>query len=234
MMPYALLGLLLIILVAAIRQTKMREDLAVGLSMPAMILFLSPLAWATTRLCPTTLDHAFRVADLTLGLDGFALSDWAAQSGLFSMFVAVYLALPLLVALAWVLERPIKLFRAVVLGAILAFPMYLLFPAIGPKYVFADFPIIGHYGEFWAPRDCMPSMHVTWALLAVLNLRNHRWRWIFAVYAALMSLATVAVGEHYCVDVIAAFPYTFAVNWLARWKPAFASRLFVAVSRSRA
>jgi membrane-associated phospholipid phosphatase len=55
-------------------------------------------------------------------------------------------------------------------------------------------------------------MHFASALLLVLNISNWRWRWIFIVYALLIAFATVAGGEHYFVDVLAAIPSTIAVQ----------------------
>jgi hypothetical protein len=70
----------------------------------------------------------------------------------------------------------------------------------------------------------MPSMHFTWAALVAFNVRG-RWRVPFAAYAALMGLATVAGGEHYCVDVIAAVPFALAVQWAAEQMPTWWARL---------
>jgi hypothetical protein len=58
-------------------------------------------------------------------------------------------------------------------------------------------------------------MHLTWAILVAWNLRNPRWRWLFVFYAALMALATVACGEHYFVDILAALPFAAAVQKMA-------------------
>jgi hypothetical protein len=96
--------------------------------------------------------------------------------------------------------------------------LYLLLPAAGPEYAFSNFPdpndIAVSIG--WVhPRNCFPSMHLTWAILVAWNLRNPRWRWLFVSYAALMALATVACGEHYFVDILAALPFAAAVQKIA-------------------
>lgn len=58
-------------------------------------------------------------------------------------------------------------------------------------------------------------MHFTWALLIALNSRS--WlRWPLSVYAGLIGISTIVLGQHYVVDLIAALPYTAAVQLLAK------------------
>jgi membrane-associated phospholipid phosphatase len=65
----------------------------------------------------------------------------------------------------------------------------------------------------------MPSMHLTWALLIAINARSAVLRVGLWVYVVLIAAATLALREHYLVDLIAAVPYTIAVQWIAfRWK----------------
>jgi hypothetical protein len=62
----------------------------------------------------------------------------------------------------------------------------------------------------------MPSMHLGWALLLALNARS---RWLAAAlwaYAALIALATIGLGQHYVVDLIAAIPYTVTMQWMTK------------------
>ena len=58
-------------------------------------------------------------------------------------------------------------------------------------------------------------MHFTWAFLLALNSKNQYWRVIFGIYAGLMFFVVVVGGEHYFLDVIAAIPFTFAVQRVA-------------------
>jgi len=216
MLPYAMAGFAVIVAASFLRGTKDKyEDFCVGAALPIFLLLLLPFAAATGWLRPDTIDGRLRAIDLALGLDGLALTRWLIGHGCYFMVGIVYSSLPLAMALAWALERPRTLLRAAVLAAALALPFYLLFPAAGPEYAFANFPSAAArlVSVGWMhPRNCMPSMHVTWALLLALNLRDRRWRWIFIGYAALMLVAVVAGGEHYFIDVIAAVPFTFAVQ----------------------
>lgn len=224
MMIAAILAFVLILAVAFIRRTDWFEDLSLAVAMPIVLVLLTPIGLGIAWLRPVTIDAELRAIDLALGMNGFALTRFVySHVVLVRILAPVYNYLPLAIAFAWVVERPKMLLRAAVIGAICAVPFYLLFPAVGPKYAFAGFPsesahalpVIG--GMFI--RNCMPSMHCTWTFLLFLNLYDRRWRWVFAIYAGLMCLATVASGEHYFIDVIAAVPFTFAMQWLAHGWP---------------
>ena len=167
---------------------------------------------------PQVLDDLFRALDLRLGLDGFALSRFCLAHVAARWLVSiVYSALPLVLALCWIAGRSRTFLRGALLGGVFSVPCYLIFPAVGPQYAFTNWPYAGSLGAIGPghPRNCMPSMHFTWAFLAALNVRG-KWRWLFALYALLMSLATVAGGEHYFIDILAAMPFSLAVQWAAQ------------------
>src|SRR5580765_6709093 len=215
----ALLGFAVILAASFIRKIPDKfEDFCIGVSIPVLVCLLLPIGAATGWLRPATLDVFFRRADMSLGLDGFALTRWLLRTGWYVLVSPIYSALPLVLALGWALERSRTLLRAAVIGAVLAIPLYLLLPAAGPEYAFSNFPDPNSVAVSigWVhPRNCFPSMHLTWAILVAWNLRNPRWRWLFVFYAALMALATVACGEHYFVDILAALPFAVVVQKIA-------------------
>jgi membrane-associated phospholipid phosphatase len=221
MLYYGLAGFVLIMAVSFIRGTKDKyEDFCVGAAILLFISGLPLLSLVTNWFRPATIDGSLRAVDLALGLDGFAMTRWLTSHGLRFSLPIVYFSLPLMMALAWALERPRTLLRAAVIGAILAFPIYIVFPAVGPQYIFASWPSAAARlmpaAAIGYPRNCVPSMHFTWALLLALNVHDRRWLWIFALYAALMAFATVAGGAHYFIDVLAAIPFTLAVQKIAQ------------------
>lgn len=222
MLWYAMAGFAVVVLAASFRGVKDKyEDFCIGAAIPIFILLLLPIGAATGWLRHATIDGQLRSLDLALGLDGFALTRWLIAHNWYFVVRFVYPALPLMMALAWALERPRTLLRATVIGAVMALPFYLIFPAAGPQYAFANFPSAAArlIPVGWIhPRNCVPSMHFAWALLLALNLRDGRWRWIFALYALLMAFSTVAGGEHYFIDVIVAIPFTFAVQKISEAK----------------
>lgn len=219
-MYYALAGFAIIMVAAYIRKIKdPYEDFWIGLGLPIFLVVLVLTARFTGWLAPNTLDGLLRQADLSLGLDGFAFTRWLFHHHLYWWVSPVYVWLPIAMALAWALERDRTVLRACCIAPLFAFCCYLIVPASGPQYAFAGFPsatthlVAVGVGQC---RNCFPSMHVTWALLIALGIRDRRWKWAFAIFAGLTMLATVAGGEHYFVDVIAAVPFTFAMQWLAR------------------
>jgi membrane-associated phospholipid phosphatase len=111
--------------------------------------------------------------------------------------------------------------RAIVIGGVLAFPLYILVPACGPAHVFAGYPFhaivpSGRIAvDLGVPRDCFPSLHWTWALLLALNAKPRGVKLVLTIYAALVTISTFACGEHYFADVIAAVSFTFGIQSIA-------------------
>jgi hypothetical protein len=203
------------------RRTDHYEDLCVATFVAAFLLVLKPLALLEGYLRPLTWDARLRAADLYLGLDGFTLARLFLRiSWLRTLLAVSYAALPFAFALNWSLERSRQVLRAAVIGGLLALPLYLLVPACGPVYAFPGYPwhpeaLSGlTYIAAVQPRNCFPSMHYAWALLLAMNARNKAWKSVLLGYSVLIGLATLC-GEHYIVDLIAAVPFSFAVQSLA-------------------
>lgn len=131
----------------------------------------------------------------------------------------VYYALPIVMAVAWIKEHNPTLRRAVAIAGAGGWIFSAIFPAIGPHW-YID-------GYTMAMRHCIPAVDLTWALLLALNARSLL-RVPLWIYACVFPVASILIGEHYLVDLIAAVPYTLAVLWLtlrwpdlvARFKPA--------------
>src|ERR1019366_8135550 len=116
-------------------------DFCVGLSLPVFMIMLLPVSAVTTWLGPETVDGGLRHADMLLHLDGFALTRFMLRIGGQRFLIApIYSGLPLVMALAWISGRYYTLLRASVIAAALAVPFYLLVPAVGPQYAFANYP----------------------------------------------------------------------------------------------
>lgn len=181
-----------------------RTDLAMACAVPiAFKVFWLPMN-LINALTPRTIDAQLNVIDC-----GVSTRLWHAvvpNVWLNTAFTAIYEGFPIAIMLSLFLAGPRlkQLVNAMVCGAILAFPFYLTFPAEGPA----------HLGDPSAWRNCMPSMHLTWALLLAFNLRGKP-RIVAGVFAALTALATLATGEHYLPDLIVAVPLAFLLNWLA-------------------
>lgn len=114
------------------------------------------------------------------------------------------------------------------LAACFGYALYHLMPGVGPRVAMANtFPNhmpdpngvllapITHFGN--QPRNLMPSLHMTWAMLIVLastpmGRLARLGAWIFLVGT---FIATLGLGEHYLIDLIVAVPFTVAIEGLA-------------------
>jgi hypothetical protein len=118
--------------------------------------------------------------------------------------------------------------------AMIGVPLYWILPASGPLFLLGTDHFVVNCGSFCSnlaamaldkahlynsslvdpkwPRNCLPSLHVTWALLVFWICRDFRWgRWISGTFLICTALSTLIVGEHYLVDVITAFPLALIV-----------------------
>ena len=67
------------------------------------------------------------------------------------------------------------------------------------------------------PRNCMPSLHVGWALLVYWHARTlgTAARMGGAFWLASTILATLAMGQHYFIDLVVAVPFAALIDALA-------------------
>jgi hypothetical protein len=213
MVPW--MGAVLILLVSVFRRDQRRRwlDFTTVIGYTIYVAVGTQLFVLLARKEMRTYDGAFLKADARLGFNPVAFADAISHHWvLMVVLILAYVALPAVIGLAWVLEQDLLMRRAILLGGCLCFVFYALFPAVGP----GQFDWARQIPTPYAPPNCMPSMHLTWALLIAMNAHSLRLRVGLWVYAALMVVATLALREHYLIDLIAAVPYTLAVQWMAR------------------
>lgn len=143
-------------------------------------------------------------------------------------------------------EKPIwELIELLFAAAMVGYLFFSVFPVCGPRYGFpasfpgADVPYSILAGlklqripvDWLIPRNGVPSLHFTWALLIWWNTRTlPRWGRASALAFVLATVFdTMATGEHYLFDLIAALPFalcmqasmvrTVAFRNRARWLP---------------
>jgi hypothetical protein len=234
-LPLAYIGLAAVIY-AAIRALRgpTPEGLLTGaIGIPAFILLLTPLHSLIISLTPRTLDPVLHRIDVAIfGQLTFASGrllatyPWLQVPSVWS-YVALALVGSGIYALA-LRERTGQVRPAELLwtwaaaGAIGAIG-YVLVPAVGPRFVFPEWPwqmpdAAGTYATplLPIPRNAMPSLHATWALLICWGARQGPvWvRWLLGPWLALTLLATVGAGGHYLIDLVAALPLTWAAAWI--------------------
>jgi hypothetical protein len=144
----------------------------------------------------------------------------------------LYLAAPVPMALVYaeqfvrVKKRALPILLAILYSSFLGFIFYNVFPACGPKYLLqAGFPehmlSYEQLGRMYlervavlGPRNAMPSLHLTWVLLAWFYSRGgNRWtRAVLMVFVVFTVIATLGTGEHYTIDLIVACPFLLLVQ----------------------
>lgn len=210
MVPWT--GAFVILLASVFRRDPRRRwrDLTTVIGYAVYVAIGTQLLILLARRTTCTYDASFLRADALLGFNPVAFADAISHHWLVMVvLILAYVALPAMIGLAWVIEQDLPMRRAVLLAGCLCFFFYALFPAVGPAHF--DW---ARQVPMPAPDNCMPSMHLTWSLLIALNARSVWLRIGLWVYVALMAIATLALREHYLIDLIAALPYTLAVQWM--------------------
>ena len=182
--------------------------------------------------------------DAGFGQPSFVVGRVAAgHPALLTLLSLVYLFLPVMMAATLVLERRRTvengsesgrasergLLRAILLAAAVGYALYHVYPVVGPGPLFgARFP----YGlarlagppqrlidvtAIADPRNCMPSLHVGWALLIYWHARalGGPARVAGAFWLVSTIIATLAMGQHYLVDLVVAVPFAALIDALA-------------------
>jgi len=221
----AFIGSVFIMAASFVRRTPDKYPdfcIAVGLAIFSVLSVFA--AAASSLLRPLTLDLYFFAFDRSLGFDGLTLARYAYGTPWFrSLLIAVYGGLPLAFATVWVFGKPARvMIRSLLFAAVAGYVLYDVFPAVGPAHAFANFPRIAPQGFGWihpidahAARNCVPSLHFTWAMLLVWNCRARAVRVFTVVFLFLTVLATVGGGEHYFFDLIVSVPFCAVVQFAA-------------------
>lgn len=183
-----------------------QQNLLIALSMPMVELLAGGINGLIAHIT-TTIGDA-ELLNLDHGVSSAIYMWTVARTWRLVTAYAVYVGLPAVVALGvrFTIGRArVHLLRALCLAPILAVFCYLIMPAVGPV----------HIGQPSAWRNCMPSLHLTWAALLWLNAHPRWWKAASFLFALLTAYATLATGEHYWVDLVAAISFTLGVQWLS-------------------
>lgn len=184
---------------------------------------------------PTTFDLHLYHFEATMGfLPSVQLASLADALPTFEQVIKHayhYMPLGYAVLLGAQLARPdrpaINLLAAWLISEFIAWTGYHLLPVAGPKFLFLEaFPTdvpssdslpVQQSLVIPASRNGVPSMHFGWALMLWLNANLLRVTWLrlgAALLLAMNFIATMALGEHYFVDLVIAVPVIVAVQAL--------------------
>jgi hypothetical protein len=117
-------------------------------------------------------------------------------------------------------------FLAFVIAGPFGVVFYNLVPAGGPLNLFGSrFPFDPmtteqvrrlplHALAIGGPRNAFPSLHLAWALLVWWYSEGlSRWtRFVFLAFLGGTVISTLALGEHYLVDLVTAFPFALMIR----------------------
>lgn len=237
---FALLGLSSLFFLAVRRigsSGKERQLLYDSLVPPVLFLLLGyfgsgPLA-LTSRLHPKTLDLFLYSFDQSLGVQlSFKVGQIVLSSHrLTRTMLGVYYMLPLAIMFTYarLLVRDRTLAMIAFLAFLIAGPVGVVFynviPACGPGYLMGGkypFEIFSTQQLQQMPlqplleggaRNAFPSLHLAWALLALCYTEglSLRVRLAMALFSFATVFATLGLGEHYFVDLVAAFPFALMI-----------------------
>ncbi|WP_028479404.1 phosphatase PAP2 family protein [Nocardia sp. CNY236] len=191
---------------------------------------------------PTVLDAYANLADHALGDPAWVVGRAVDALGpvVYAVLHWVYIELPVaaIVVACWQLRRVARsgrwpshhLVRTFLVLGLTGPLIYVLFPVVGPMFVFGPDGNGLQVGNYWpavvppldrnptsllfddvTPRNCMPSMHTAWALSVFLHTRRDtdggrapRWlRWGGTFWLLATLAATLGFGYHYGVDLVA-------------------------------
>ncbi len=234
-----LLGLLGGLIIAA-RWFYVRRKVRWWAVLPALLCVAYVLfrAWIFSRRAVGdwhSLDLYTLYADLSFGFNpSLWCNHWVERLRLYPLVSIVYEGLMLAIAATYAYSldqgrQPLRVLALMVLAGVLGVQAYRLLPACGPVYLLGSACFTGTEPASCAqisaadlrpmpmapsfPRNAMPSLHVAWALLVYWLWRPTRWGWVALLYLLLTMVATLAGGEHYLVDLVAAFPFALAI-WI--------------------
>jgi hypothetical protein len=215
-----------------IRQTRWSIFLTAG-AFPYFWIFIA-FCLARVAHTPRTNDALLLAFDTSLGASiSFILGKTLyANQMLHDLTSTVYNAIGLgsSCVLAWYSQsrfRPVKALPLYITTMVLGYSLYWVYPAAGPgpayHAVFPLFPpekwqiLSTPVPPFFAPRNAMPSLHFGAMLLLLWNSRawSAPLRCLAALFAAGVAFATLALGEHYLIDLVVAFPFMLSIQ--AMW-----------------
>lgn len=141
----AFLGAGSLIVGGAVSASRFNREYIAMLALPALVL----LTFAGFVLLPSdripSVDRYLYVADQYLGEPGFVVGRiFAAKPWLSSVCELVYAGLPAAAALIWTrLPEPsrVRFASSMIVAGLIGFALYRIFPAAGPRYAFASFPL---------------------------------------------------------------------------------------------
>ena len=216
------------------QRQSLRKTFHAAAVFPLCSLLIGYTIPLTTWLRPQTYDAYLLAFDGRLGFQpSYALGRLLlGGSTLWGLTTVAYYALPLAPGVLYASYRrrerqPVAILAMFLSLMVVGFAQYGVFPAVGPKYAFGQSyplypPVLAQIAIHPmnvpnAPRNCMPSLHLAAVLAVWWNSRIWpRWgRLLVLLFLLATIFSTLALGEHYLVDLVVAVPFTlvFQAAW---------------------
>ena len=184
-------------------------------------------------LVPLTFDPSLYVIDglLPVPMARLVASFAADHAWAYVILAVVYNALFATFAAIIVLDRragahPGKFVSLVLLIGLAGFLLYFIAPGTSPLTAFyepnggvlpdpAQVDLARFAAPFTAPRNAMPSLHTTYALVMLMAAARFGVGWlaVAGLFALITILATMGLREHYVIDLVVAVPLALATTW---------------------
>src|SRR5271157_359339 len=200
-MRWGLAGSVVLLLQAWSKPESRGELIALAVLVPTVLFLSAPVNMLIVHLTPHPLDAVFDAADF--GLSTMIFRWTLAHDAAWRITSVVYESELLAVAFALATtDNRRRLAKTLVIGLGLGLLCFIVLPARGPA--FAHDP--------QAFRNCMPSLHFTGMYIAWrLGPKRLLLRMFTGAFAAATGAAIIMSGQHYLLDLVAAFPFAYAV-----------------------
>lgn len=219
---------------------------AVGLGLMLIVGTRMADTWLqiTVASRPMVLDQYVQTADHSLGNPSWFVGRMLEASGpiVQRIIETVYIELPVgaMAVAIWQLRKgwpQHHIVRSFLLVAMIGPIFYVIFPVVGPIFAY------GPLGESFAldpaawpntvpwdltpqafrfddvtPRNCMPSLHTAWTVLIFVHTRRQPWaiRAFGTFWTVCTIIATLGMGWHYGVDLVAGVVFALAIESTVR------------------
>jgi hypothetical protein len=129
-------------------------------------------------------------------------------------------------------SREVDVLTSFIVAGLAGSVIYHLCPVVGPRPFLPDYPatmpdlsallpVATAEGVPGDVRNCVPSLHTAWGLLVWWHASRlgRAFRGFGLAFFLLTECATLALGEHYVVDLVVAFPFTVLVRAVVHGVP---------------
>jgi hypothetical protein len=180
-------------------------------------------------------DPLLHTVDSTLGFHpSFLSAQLFLSSNIFIQTIIriIYASLAFAWGIAYILRIkktqvfPTALMTELLTAGIIGMLLYNIIPAYGPKNFFGTYwpwhpnqalllPLKSIYIGV-DPRNCMPSLHTVWALCIWRQMQNcgRKVKFFSTLWLLLLLFSTMALGEHYLIDVVVGIAFATFIRGL--------------------